>query len=156
MDFKAIQDAELEAVRAIFMDDFAEKETPTVWKSVNAVQEFTLRIYPEEDDIKSSVNAVLHFKLPKTYPKLAPQLIIDTSQGISPVQLDALKDLLATTTKSLLGSEMIYELATTASTFITENNTVVRFGKLTSLKEDRARREESWNTSLQLKLVSHS
>ena len=52
MDFKAIQDAELEAVRgekrtcnkailearaqiphtAIFMDDFAEKETPTVWK----------------------------------------------------------------------------------------------------------------------------
>ena len=37
---------------------------------------------------------------------------------------------------------MIYELATTASTFITENNTVVRFGKLTSLKEDRARREE--------------
>ena len=37
---------------------------------------------------------------------------------------------------------MIYELATTASTFITENNTVVRFGKLTSLKEDRAKREE--------------
>lgn len=86
--------------------------------------------------------ADLQNRLPKTYPKLAPQLAIDSAQGISPAQLDALKDLLATTSKSLLGSEMIYELATTASTFVTENNTVVRFGKLTSLKEDRAKREE--------------
>lgn len=81
-------------------------------------------------------------RLPKTYPKLAPQLIIDSASGLSTAQLETLKDLLVSTSKSLLGSEMIYELATTASTFITENNTVVRFGKLTSLKEDRARREE--------------
>lgn len=31
-------------------------------QSVNAVQEFTLRVYPMEDDIKDSVSAILHFK----------------------------------------------------------------------------------------------
>jgi hypothetical protein len=37
---------------------------------------------------------------------------------------------------------MIYELATAASNFIADHNTVVRFGKMTSLIEDRAKRAE--------------
>lgn len=35
---------------------------------------------------------------------------------------------------------MVYELATTASSFLTENNTALRFGKYSSLNEDRAKR----------------
>jgi translation initiation factor 2-alpha kinase 4 len=44
------------------------------------------------------------------------------------------------TAKSLIGSEMVYELATAASSFLTENNGALRFGKYTSLGEDRAKR----------------
>lgn len=31
-------------------------------KSVNAVHEFTIKVYPMDDDIKNAVNVVLHFK----------------------------------------------------------------------------------------------
>lgn len=48
--------------------------------------------------------------------------------------------MLKDTAKSLIGTEMVYELATAASSFLTENNGAVRFGKYTSLNEDRAKR----------------
>ena len=90
---------------------------------------------------QSTLNA-LYTRLPKSYPKLAPQIILEKVHGVSGPQLSALHELLRATAKSLLGSEMIYELATAASTYLTENNTAVRFGKSSSLKEDRAKREE--------------
>lgn len=82
------------------------------------------------------------YRLPKTYPKLAPQIELERLVGISTAQRDALQDLLKSTAKSLIGNEMIYELATAASNFIADHNTVVRFGKMTSLIEDRAKRAE--------------
>ena len=112
-----------------------------------------------DEDMKTAVNLVLHFKwvfsfcpyytsfivlsrLPKTYPKLAPHILLESIRGISGTHLTSLNELLRRTAKSLLGSEMIYELATSASAFLTENNSVVRFGKLSSLNEDRNKREE--------------
>lgn len=81
-------------------------------------------------------------RLPKTYPKIAPQMVIDKQQGLSAAQIEALQACLRDATKLLMGTEMVYELVTTASAFITENNTVVRFSRLTSLDADRARRAE--------------
>lgn len=65
---------------------------------------------------------------------------IQSPTGVSAQQVEALSGVLKDTAKSLIGSEMVYELATTASSFLTENNAALRFGKYTSLNEDRAKR----------------
>lgn len=150
MDLKEMQDAEIEAVQAIFMDDYAEVESRTPWKTVNAVHEFTLRILPTEERGKELVHLVLHFKLPKAYPKLPPQVAIRNPAGLTAAEREAVLALVKETASRLLGSEMIYEIATTVATYLTEETLAMRFQKLPSLGVNRDKRAEEADTAAAL------
>ena len=64
-DFVAIQSAELEALEAIYGDDaFARVDTRTAWRGAAPSHEFTVRVDPLEDELKSAVSITLHFRRP--------------------------------------------------------------------------------------------
>jgi translation initiation factor 2-alpha kinase 4 len=86
------------------------------------------------------IYVILLSRLPKAYPNMVPQVQIQKPTGVTPQQVEALTATLKDTAKTLIGSEMVYELATAASSFLTENNAALRFGKYTSLNEDRTKR----------------
>jgi translation initiation factor 2-alpha kinase 4 len=133
-------------------------------QSVNAAVEFTLRIHPVEESLKGSVGVTLHFKLasiatirlrakgpnmicfgrlPRSYPKVAPNIIIEQPLGLSAKEVKALDSLLKSSIPPLLGSEMVYELSQIAATYITDNHLAVRFaGKQTSLIDEMATRAD--------------
>jgi translation initiation factor 2-alpha kinase 4 len=106
----------------------ATQTTRTPWKTVTAVHEFTVRVDPLEDDLKDAVSLTLHFKLPASYPRVPPTLTLEAPKGLLPEVIAALETQLrkAAASKDLLGSEMCFELCSTASTYITEHHSVVR------------------------------
>ncbi|KAJ1840102.1 eukaryotic translation initiation factor 2-alpha kinase, partial [Coemansia sp. RSA 486] len=77
---------------------------------------------PTEDEIKDSVSVGLRVRLPKTYPRTAPQTQLVDGIGLSDVQIDDAQKMIKGQIAGLVGGEMIYELAVSLSDFITVNN----------------------------------
>ncbi|KAG0372018.1 hypothetical protein BGX24_000851 [Mortierella sp. AD032] len=117
-----IQQNELEAVRAIYMEDYQPITIPSAWKMVPTTPEFRLHLQPEEEDLKRYVSVDLRVKFTKTYPRTTPDLKIENPRGLSAAQVQELSKLVPAQAKKLLGQEMIYELATFARDYIAQNN----------------------------------
>lgn len=77
-------------------------------------------------------------RLPPKYPKAAPSVSLEQARGISDSEIDALRSSLQKLAGSLVGSEMIFELVTFASTHLTEHHSIVRAVQHSSLNEERA------------------
>ncbi|KAJ2597808.1 eukaryotic translation initiation factor 2-alpha kinase [Coemansia sp. RSA 1722] len=119
---KETQQNELAALRAIFMDDFKDVETRTAWNVKPEMPEFVITVRPTEDEIKDSVSVGLRVRLPKTYPRTAPQTQLVDGMGLSDVQIEDAQKMIKGQIAGLVGGEMIYELAVSLSDFITVNN----------------------------------
>ncbi|KAJ1641569.1 eukaryotic translation initiation factor 2-alpha kinase, partial [Coemansia asiatica] len=102
---------ELAALRAIFMEDFKDIETRTAWNVKPDMPEFIITVRPTEDEIKDSVSVGLRVRLPKTYPRTAPQIQLVDSLGLSDSQVESAQKMIKDQVASLVGGEMIYELA---------------------------------------------
>ncbi|SCV70247.1 BQ2448_1641 [Microbotryum intermedium] len=173
-EFKELQEGEIEVLRSIYGDDFEIVETRTAWKSVNAAHEFRVRVRPVEEPLKEIVNVKIHFKLPLKYPKQAPTFTLDDPVGLETNHLNALVGptcqhhfcfrkqeeaearseyvgfgqrtlLQRESTTNLLGSEMIYELCSTAATFITDRHTDMNKTSLEDQRKKRTEQEENAN-----------
>ncbi|KAG0000001.1 hypothetical protein BGZ65_004723, partial [Modicella reniformis] len=136
-----LQENELEALRAIYMEDYQPITIPSAWKTVPTTPEFRLHLLPQEEELKRYVSVDLRVKFTKTYPRTIPDLKIENPRGLSPAQVQELTKLVLTQAKTLVGQEMMYELASFVQEYITLNNASL-FIKHTSFHEQMLQRVE--------------
>ncbi|OJD23912.1 PEK/GCN2 protein kinase [Blastomyces percursus] len=107
-NYKEIHENEADALRSIYSTDFEDVEVrQAAWHQSSEVA-FKLHLRASSNP---DVQVVLLVSLPATYPKTVPNL---TVQGLDDLRRGAksrIKDVIETKPKTLLGSEMIYELA---------------------------------------------
>ncbi|KAF8983829.1 hypothetical protein BGZ46_009397 [Entomortierella lignicola] len=136
-----LQQNELEALRAIYMEDYQPITVPSAWKTVPTTPEFRLHLLPQEDELKRHVSVDLRVKFSKTYPKTIPDLKIENPRGLSTAQAQELSKLVPNQAKTLIGQEMMYELASFVQEYITQNNSSM-FIKHQSFHEQMLQRVE--------------
>ncbi|PVF99101.1 UBC-like protein [Serendipita vermifera] len=122
MDAEHTQELEMEALKAIYGDDFQDVPPPKVWKGAATFPEFIIRVKPNDTELHGRVELMLHVKFPKTYPKVMATLTIDSSTGLSKGQVNQLLGLLKTEGQKALGREMVFELVGFCQDWITKNN----------------------------------
>ncbi|KAJ2780654.1 eukaryotic translation initiation factor 2-alpha kinase [Coemansia interrupta] len=123
---REIQQNELAALRAIFMDDYRDVETKTAWNVKSDMPEFVITVQPTEDDLKGSVSIGLHVRLPKTYPRTVPQVQLVDGVGLSDAQIHGALEMSRRQAEALVGSEMIYELVISLGDYIAINNSAAQ------------------------------
>ena len=144
-NYSEIQRDEIEALRSIYMEDFMEEEAKTGAWNKSLDRAFKIRIRPAVDDDERSL--ILAVSFPPTYPKSLPRLSLDFGPDISHNSKKGAQDILKTKPKSLLGSEMIYEIASSLQDVI--DDTGVKKTDVPTLDEERAAREEAARLSSQ-------
>ncbi|GAA5862450.1 hypothetical protein JCM3774_002522 [Rhodotorula dairenensis] len=152
-DLDELQEREIEVVQAIYGDDFQQAESRTAWKTVNAAHEFRVCVRPVDEDLKDKVSVWLRFKLPKRYPKVAPNISLEEPKGLSNQHVSHLAALLQREASGRLGDEMLYELCSQAASYITERHVDSVRGAQPSLEDQRRKRgEEQAKASEEVKL----
>ncbi|KAF9293703.1 hypothetical protein BGZ74_011586 [Mortierella antarctica] len=136
-----LQENELEALKAIYMEDYQPITVPSAWKMVPSTPEFRLHLLPQEEELKRYVSVDLRVKFTKTYPRTIPDLKIENPRGLSGAQVQELTKLVPAQAKELIGQEMMYELASFVQEYITQNNSTL-FIKHTSFHEQMLQRVE--------------
>ena len=144
-NYSEIQRDEIEALRSIYMEDFMEEEAKTGAWNKSLDRAFKIRIRPAIDDDERSL--ILAVSFPPTYPKSLPRLSLDFGPDISQNSKKRARDILKSKPKSLLGSEMIYEIASSLQDVI--DNAGVKKTDVPTLDEERAAREEAARLSSQ-------
>ncbi|RIA85582.1 kinase-like domain-containing protein [Glomus cerebriforme] len=120
---KQLQDDEIEAIKAIYMDDFETVITRNAWKPVAPTgHEFRLHLCPNEEELKKHIKVDLHVKFPKTYPRISPEIKIENARGLSSAQLKQLQIEVTRKVKANVGQEIVYTIAEFVREFITTNN----------------------------------
>lgn len=137
-NYSEIQHDEIEALRSIFMDDFEEEEAKVgAWnKSTLRAFAISLKAVIAGED-KSALT--LSASLPLTYPKSLPILNLRFHEDLRPKIRFGAQQLIDTKPKSLLGSEMIFEIVTSLQEILDgfEDEQVL------TLDEERAARESA-------------
>ncbi|MCJ1247866.1 hypothetical protein MMC30_005081 [Trapelia coarctata] len=110
-DYSEIQQNEIEALRSIFMDDFVEEEVKTGAWNKTTDRAFRLKLKPQPAN-DHNVSATLKVTFPATYPKTIPQCHVTYTDGVEHKARRQIEELIKMKPKLLLGTEMIYELAT--------------------------------------------
>ena len=144
-NYSEIQRDEIEALRSIYMEDFVEEEAKTGAWNKSLDRAFQIKIRHSVDDYESTLTLDVSF--PPTYPKSLPRLSLDFGPEISQNTRKAAQDILKTKPKSLLGSEMIYEIASSLQDVI--DNSGAKRAVVPTLDEERAAREEAARLSSQ-------
>ncbi|KAI9307588.1 hypothetical protein BJ944DRAFT_254924 [Cunninghamella echinulata] len=137
-----IQQNEIEALQAIFMDDY-QTVTNNPWKVARPNPEFILHLNPHGIESDSYVTIDLKFRFPKTYPNKPPEMQILHPKGLSPKAVRQLSTSLDTAAKSLVGSEMVYDLADHARAFLANHNAPPPEGSKLSFHEQMVKRIEN-------------
>ncbi|KAF9926747.1 hypothetical protein FBU30_003741 [Linnemannia zychae] len=140
-ELNELQQNELEALRAIYMEDYQPITIPSAWKMIPSTPEFRLHLLPQEEELKRYVSVDLRVKFTKSYPKTIPDLKIENPRGLSVAQVQELSKQVPAQAKTLIGQEMMYELASFVQEFITQNNSSM-FIKHTSFHEQMLQRVE--------------
>ncbi|MCJ1402394.1 hypothetical protein MMC11_005614 [Xylographa trunciseda] len=110
-DYAEIQQNEIEALRSIFMEDFVEHKAKTGAWNKTGDRAFQLKIQAHTENDGDSY-AIVQFSLPATYPKSLPRCNVTYGTAIPEKTRDEIDEMIRTKPKTLLGSEMIYDLAT--------------------------------------------
>ncbi|GAO50477.1 hypothetical protein G7K_4601-t1 [Saitoella complicata NRRL Y-17804] len=137
VDYAEIQQNEVEALRAIYMDEYEEIPTASAWNKT-AAPAFILHMkateYPDPP-----VSVDLQIQMTSTYPKTAPTINLTNAVTVLGSALTKLKTMLNDHAKSNLGSEMIYDLAVMTQDFLNECQADAR-KRAASLGDERAKR----------------
>lgn len=124
MDANQTQELEIEALKAIYGDDFKDIPPPKAWKGALSFPEFTITVRPNDEALHGRVEFTLHVKFSKTYPKVLPTLSVDAFMGLSKLQINQMLGLLKVEAQKALGREMIFELVTFCQEWLDQNHTV--------------------------------
>ncbi|GBG26207.1 E3 ubiquitin-protein ligase RNF25 [Hondaea fermentalgiana] len=118
MDHDEEQQLELEALEAIFVEDYSleQESSPRVVK---------LKLLPfsgEDADEENKVGVEAQFTLPAEYPEVAPEVAVTALRGLTSKQTDELADLALAEVENLLGMAMIFQLSEVIKEWLVENN----------------------------------
>ncbi|KAK7531285.1 kinase-like protein [Phyllosticta citribraziliensis] len=101
------QDDEIEALKAIYMEDYEPVETKGAWsKATERAFKLSLKAYSDPETL-----VVLSVRLTTTYPKSVPLLSVEKTAGLRPKHLKEVEKIIKTRPKELLGEVMIYEIS---------------------------------------------
>ena len=137
-NYSEIQHDEIEALRSIYMDDFLEEESKTgPWKKA-ADRAFQINLRTQFGE-EQKIALTLIVSLPPTYPKSLPRLNLRFGESLRQKEQKQAQEVIKTKPKSLLGSEMIFEIATSLQEVLDNIATSVEL--VPTLDEERATRE---------------
>ncbi|CAH7665854.1 PEK/GCN2 protein kinase [Phakopsora pachyrhizi] len=137
---RSIQVTEIEALRAIFADDFEQIQIRSTTKIQATPFEFRVKVKTQVVDLQDQINLSLRVRLPRLYPNTRPTLVLENPVGLSKDQLDQLREALNHRANELVGSEMLFELVSFSAEFITDNNSLKSSPRTVSLIEERITR----------------
>lgn len=145
IDYGAAQTDEIEALQAIFMEDYQEVQTKKAWSTSDKAFTLLLKAY---SDPKVSVE--LSIKLTATYPKTLPLITFGSYSNVRPKTRSIIESLVVEKSKELLGEVMIYEIATAVQDRLEDE----ALNKATdeaipALNEERATQEAAANNQAQ-------
>ncbi|KAI9596054.1 kinase-like domain-containing protein [Syncephalis fuscata] len=123
-ELQELQNNELEALEAIFMEDFSRIVAKTAWKNAPSLPEFRIHLTPMSDHLKAFVSLNFHLENPR---------------GISDALVQQIQQEVQKKAHTLCGNEMIYELVTFVQERITLEDTSTEFGLNQEEQEERAR-----------------
>ncbi|KAK9467436.1 kinase-like domain-containing protein [Lipomyces arxii] len=146
--YQETQQNEVEALRAIYMEDFTENATTSAWNKV-ASPSFNIRLQAHAENAKDIASLTLRVTMTATYPRSVPLISVINPKNILASQLNDIAQFLQKRTKELLGEEMIYEL--TASVQDMLEDIQESKAKMGSLEEERVRRMEKEKLKAQIK-----
>ncbi|KAJ8606059.1 hypothetical protein MRB53_041214 [Persea americana] len=138
IDYGAVQKDEIEALQAIFMDDFEEIQVEGAWNKTSD-HRFKLRI-ASFNDLESFV--ILTVRLTATYPKTVPLIEVDGLDKFHERTQQRISVILHSRPKQLLGEVMIHAIATEIQDALEDAVQARQQGTLPSLIEERASAEE--------------
>jgi eukaryotic translation initiation factor 2-alpha kinase 4 len=138
IDYAQVQDDEVAALQAIYMEDYEEIETKGAW-SKSSDKAFRLHLKAPSN---AEVTALLSIKLTATYPKSAPLITLEKSTGLRDKSRNNVQQILLVKPKELLGEVMIYEIAVGIQDIL-EDEALHRVegDALPTLEEERAEHE---------------
>src|SRR6266480_853940 len=76
-EYVQAQDDEIEALKAIYMDDYEHVETKAAWNKTDRAFKLTLKSSSSED-----IYAVILVKFTATYPKTLPLISLDSTNNV--------------------------------------------------------------------------
>ncbi|KAJ2769699.1 eukaryotic translation initiation factor 2-alpha kinase, partial [Coemansia nantahalensis] len=121
-----LQRNEVAVLQAIFADDYRDVVARTAWNVKQAAPEFAIRVSPTNSELRDRVSVELHVRLPRAYPRVAPQLALEDGRGLSDAQLAAAQAMVRQQAEALVGSEMVYELAVALGEHLTAHNSAAQ------------------------------
>jgi translation initiation factor 2-alpha kinase 4 len=137
IDYAQVQEDEVEALQAIYMEDYEEIETKGAWRKSDKA--FRLHLKAPSN---AEVAAVLSITLTATYPKSAPLITLENSTGLRDKSRNDIQQILLEKPKELVGEVMIYEIAVFIQDVL-EDEALHRVegDALPTLEEERAEHE---------------
>ncbi|KAJ5573630.1 uncharacterized protein N7459_008057 [Penicillium hispanicum] len=138
-NYREIHLNEVEALRSIYGDDFEDVENRrSAWQQSSDVTfKLNLRASSNPD-----IRLVLLVELPATYPKTAPNLSLDNLDEFRDGARSRIQEIIRKKPTTLLGSEMIYELAVSIQDVLEDVAQAREQNKdLPSLEEERMEQE---------------
>lgn len=118
-----LQQLEITALKSIYDQDFFEPPPPKAWKSAVRLLEFIIKVVHPDPYHAPKVFFHLHVKFPKTYPTLAtPVFTVQRPiRGIAHDVEVALSKVIHSEAQKLRGSEMVFQIITTAQEWIADH-----------------------------------
>ncbi|KAI8587008.1 kinase-like domain-containing protein [Geranomyces variabilis] len=134
---------EVEALRAIFADDFAELATaPTSAWNLPPVRIFSIVLRPTELELADRCRVRLEFSFSPKYPSTPATLKLSKMVGVSDSQLEFLLNNAKEFASARKGQEMIYDIASFIQEQLSKHNSVIRGVKQVSFFEQMQDRRE--------------
>ncbi|KAK5166141.1 eukaryotic translation initiation factor 2-alpha kinase [Saxophila tyrrhenica] len=139
IDYNEVQNDEVQALEAIFGEDFEAVEVKGAW-SKTTDRSFRLKIRPSDEN---EGVLTLTVRLTATYPKTVPLLLIEGLDGYHDRTQKRINAILATRPKQLLGEAMIYDITNDINDALEDAVRAKQEGTLPSLEDERATAEQA-------------
>jgi len=116
MDHAEEQQMEVEALEAIYMDDFNKiSESPL---------EYKVYLEPEQGagEEENHVSLYLTIKVPATYPEVVPEMSIEVKKGLGEHHIQEIRQIIDTEAQENIGMAMVFTIAEKIKEWLVENN----------------------------------
>jgi translation initiation factor 2-alpha kinase 4 len=134
-DYAQLQNDEIEALKAIYAEDFDEIKVKGPWNGTSE-KAFRLHLKPLQNP---DIGLLISVKFPATYPKTQPVISIENVHNVREKSLKSIKHIFEDKPKTLLGSVMIFEITSEAiDILVDEAEFQLKGADLPTLEEERA------------------
>ncbi|KAI6916326.1 Serine/threonine-protein kinase, partial [Hortaea werneckii] len=141
INYDEVQTDELEAIKAIYMENFEEVERKSAWSKI-AERSFKLRITSFSDE---ETFVILSVTFTATYPRTAPLLDIAGLDKFHERTQKRIRNIIDRRPREMLGEVMIHNIASEIEEAMEDAVSARQRGTLPSLEEERENAQEVAN-----------